>query len=112
MIPALLLVLAGPSDLGALRWKARPVVVFGSGPLADRQRRELRDPGVRARDIVVLKGTPQMARRLRVQPKGFLFVLVGKDGGVKLTSRSLVSRKRLFGIIDAMPMRRDEMRRG
>lgn len=111
MLPALILVLAGPPDLGVLKGKVRPVVVFGSGALAERQRRELRGPGLAERDVAVLRGTPALARRLRVSPSGFLLVLVGKDGGVKLTSRSVVSRERLFALIDAMPMRRDEMRR-
>lgn len=106
----LLSLLLGPPDLEALRWKARPVVIFGSGPQVLRQRRILRDPGVRERQIVVMSGTPEIARRLGVKPKGFLFVLVGKDGGVKLQSSRIVERKRLFAIIDAMPMRRSEMR--
>ena len=38
-------------------------------------------------------------------------VLVGKDGGIKLSSRQAVSAGRLFGLIDSMPMRQDEMRR-
>ena len=106
----LLSLLLGPPDLDTLRWKARPVVIFGSGSQVVRQRRILRDPGVREREIVVLKGTPELAQRLGVRPKGFLFVLVGKDGGVKLRASRVVERKRLFALIDAMPMRRDEMR--
>jgi hypothetical protein len=38
-------------------------------------------------------------------------LLVGKDGGVKLSSSSPLSASTLFGTIDAMPMRIDEMRR-
>ncbi len=45
------------------------------------------------------------------QVKGFKFVLIGKDGTVKVTAQEVVSMERLFGIIDQMPMRRAEMRR-
>ena len=100
-----------PPDLDDLRWKARPVVVWGSGSLAIRQRRILRHPGTRERDIVVLAGTPALARKLNVRPGAFLFVLVGKDGGVKLRSTKVVERRRLYEIIDAMPMRQGEMKR-
>lgn len=39
------------------------------------------------------------------------FYLIGKDGGFKMTRRAFPSLRELFGTIDAMPMRRDEMRR-
>jgi hypothetical protein len=35
---------------------------------------------------------------------------VGKDGGEKLRSDTVVSPEQLFSIIDAMPMRKDEMK--
>jgi hypothetical protein len=38
-------------------------------------------------------------------------VRIGKDGGDKLTSASPLDAARLFATIDAMPMRREEMRR-
>ncbi|SDG31801.1 protein of unknown function [Dyadobacter soli] len=41
----------------------------------------------------------------------FTFILVGRDGGEKLRSSEVVSAEKLFGLIDAMPMRKDEMRR-
>ena len=36
--------------------------------------------------------------------------LIGKDGGVKETYKKPVSTKELFGLIDKMPMRRQEMK--
>ena len=41
----------------------------------------------------------------------FTFILVGRDGGEKLRSSEVVSAEKLFGLIDAMPMRKDDMRR-
>ena len=40
----------------------------------------------------------------------FAVVLVGKDTGVKMRRREPVAAGELFSIIDAMPMRRREMR--
>jgi hypothetical protein len=39
-------------------------------------------------------------------------LLIGKDGGVKLRSSEPVSVKDIFGLIDSMPMRRQEMDSG
>lgn len=36
------------------------------------------------------------------------FYLIGKDGGIKLASRTFPSLRELFAAIDAMPMRREE----
>lgn len=41
----------------------------------------------------------------------FTAVLVGKDGGDKLTSTVPLTLQKLYGTIDAMPMRRSEMKR-
>lgn len=40
----------------------------------------------------------------------FRVFLIGKDGGVKITSDKPLSNNIIFGTIDAMPMRRNEMR--
>jgi hypothetical protein len=37
-------------------------------------------------------------------------VLIGKDGGEKLRRTTPLSPEELFAIVDAMPMRRAEMR--
>lgn len=42
--------------------------------------------------------------------KSFYVVLVGKDGGEKLRRATPLSPEELFAIVDAMPMRRAEMR--
>ncbi|MEM9921406.1 MAG: DUF4174 domain-containing protein [Bacteroidota bacterium] len=53
----------------------------------------------------------KLRKAYRLPSTGFEFVLIGKDGGVKLRSQKLVSNEKLFATIDAMPMRRQEMRR-
>ncbi len=71
--------------------------------------------GVAERDLVVVEAigdTPE-ARALRAQlslPAGeFRAVLVGKDGGAKLTAAAPIPPQKLFATIDAMPMRRGEI---
>lgn len=41
----------------------------------------------------------------------FVFILMGKDGTVKLRAKEPVSSDDLFSLIDSMPMRKEEMRR-
>lgn len=53
-----------------------------------------------------------LARRsLHVAPGDFAVILIGKDGGEKFRSSQPVSMNRLSRLIDAMPMRQDEMHR-
>jgi len=41
----------------------------------------------------------------------FRYILIGKDSGVKYDKKMFVPNKTIFAIIDAMPMRKREMRR-
>jgi len=43
-------------------------------------------------------------------PGGFTVILVGKDGGVKLKRQTGTRLKDIFALIDAMPMRQEEIR--
>ena len=52
----------------------------------------------------------RLRKSLGVAERGFAVVLVGKDGGVKKVWRDPVDPKGIFTIIDAMPMRQQEMR--
>ncbi|UMA64881.1 DUF4174 domain-containing protein [Roseivivax marinus] len=106
-----------PDDLSALRWEARPVLLFAASAndaAYTEQLAALREAraGLADREIVVLADTsPDMngALRQRFGPDGFLFVLVGKDGGVKRTETAPIAAGSLFDTIDAMPMRQREM---
>ena len=108
------------APLDTYRWKARPVIVFGSGESATfREQLGLfnrASRGLRERDMVLIPvsnsgGREDLRRAYNVAPGEFEVLLVGKDGGVKLRSRELVSPEEIFRTVDAMPMRRDEMRR-
>ncbi len=48
--------------------------------------------------------------QFKTQQESFYFILVGKDGGEKLRKTALVQPEELYRLIDAMPMRRHEMR--
>ena len=53
----------------------------------------------------------QIRKRFNPDDQPFLVVLIGKDGGKKLSAEEILTIKELFDTIDAMPMRRSEMRR-
>ncbi|AWN45465.1 hypothetical protein DK419_03320 [Methylobacterium terrae] len=110
--------LAAGSDLDRYRWKSRVLVIAADAddPRAAAQGRiaEAAAPGMRERDLVVVRAIGEgreaasLRRRLGLPATGFRAVLVGKDGGAKLTAAEPIPAERLFSTIDAMPMRQDE----
>ena len=111
---------AGDDPLARYLWRSRVVVALApsrADPALAAQRRAFAalGAGARERDLVLVEatdGTPEgAALRERFGGEGFRSVLVGKDGGEKLASAQPLGRDDLFPTIDAMPMRRDEIRR-
>jgi hypothetical protein len=51
-----------------------------------------------------------LRHRFHVAPGAFTVILIGKDGGEKLRQHTPISIDKLNAVIDAMPMRQDEMR--
>ncbi len=51
-----------------------------------------------------------LRKQLRLMTSQFVVVLIGKDGGEKLRRTHRVDLGEIFARIDAMPMRRQEMR--
>jgi hypothetical protein len=49
-------------------------------------------------------------KEMSLSESGFRFYLRGKDGGIKYEDTRAVTLEKLYAIIDAMPMRRREMR--
>ncbi len=113
-------------------WKYRPVIVFAGAandPALIGQRRIFTESrsGLVERDIVIVwvigntiqaelgpgpgLSASQLRTRYGTEGTGFRIVLVGKDGGTKLAGSKPIATSTLFGTIDAMPMRRDEMLR-
>lgn len=117
------------NPLHAERWKTRPVVVVvpqADDPLLRKLQATLGAPAgreaFREREMVlytVVAGrgsrngralgaarTAAMLRALQLDPRGpASFVLVGKDGGVKMREGAGVDLQSVFAEIDRMPMR-------
>jgi hypothetical protein len=49
--------------------------------------------------------------KYQVSNRDFTVLLIGKDGFVKLRSKEIISATRIYALVDAMPMRKDEMRK-
>lgn len=109
---------SGADTLKQLRGTTRPVIVLSDSRDDPRVARQIAAldharPGLDERDIKVLRDAEPgsgLRKSLGVERAGFAVVLVGKDGGVKKVWRDVVDPKRIFTIIDQMPMRRQEMR--
>jgi len=52
-----------------------------------------------------------LRREFKVPVDDFAFILIGKDGTVKLRSGEIILCADLFALIDSMPMRKEEIRR-
>lgn len=121
---------AGDNPLVAERWKTRPVVLVvpsPDDPLLRRVQAALRETATREafrdREMVLFTVVAGQGRRnerslAERQTRALLaalgldaagaptFVLVGKDGGVKMTEGADVDLGAVFAEIDRMPMRR------
>ncbi|MEQ8965577.1 MAG: DUF4174 domain-containing protein [Azospirillaceae bacterium] len=130
--------MAEDAPLAPHRWADRVIVVVAPGEesdaLAEQDRRFAADPtGLAERHLVVYRvageavsrrsfgwssaadgADPPSAADLRAAidapADAFRVVLIGKDGGVKLRADAPLALDRLYATIDAMPMRRREMR--
>jgi len=109
---------ADTSDLSEFLWLKRPVIVFADTEADPRYIEQLELLNARAdelfeRDVVVLVDTdpanPSPLRQ-KLRPRGFMLVLVGKDGGVKLRKPRPWDVRALTRQIDKMPMRVREIR--
>ncbi|MFQ6547820.1 DUF4174 domain-containing protein [Aestuariibius sp. 2305UL40-4] len=98
-------------------WVARPIVVFADTPNDPRFQRQVellvsRMEDLVERDVVVLTDTdPEAFSQLREQlrPRGFMLVIVGKDGGVKLRKPAPWDVREISRSIDKMPLREQEI---
>lgn len=112
------------------RWQNRIIVLLTesleSTALHD-QLKELKSnkDGLEDRKIIVFAATPDswdkgLEELIPIQgnelynefssEKSFEYILIGLDGGIKLRKSTFVSNSELFGIVDSMPMRRNELK--
>ncbi len=105
-------------DLATLKWVARPVVVLADTPEDPAFKQQMSLLTARAgelalRDVIVITDTDPEARsdlRQKLRPRGFMLVLIGKDGGVKLRKPFPWDVRELSRQIDKMPIRQQEIR--
>jgi hypothetical protein len=107
-----------PETLDELKWLKRVVAVFADSPNDPNFRRQMEalheDPAALVfRDVVVLTDTDPAANsalRQTFRPRGFMMVLVGKDGQIKLRKPQPWSVRELSRAIDKTPLRQQELR--
>jgi hypothetical protein len=73
---------------------------------------EILDVGNSKMDMSLLdsQSAQSLRKKFSVPRDRFTVILVGKDGGIKLNSRDPTRLEDIFALIDAMPMRQEEMR--
>jgi hypothetical protein len=119
-------------DLDEYRWKNRLVLIFAPSNeyrfyLEQKSEFEVKSDELEDRDIIVFELLEAGISRIAEIPLNneqqsllrkkfeviddFVFILIGKDGTVKLRAKEPVSTNDLFSLIDSMPMRKEEMRR-
>ena len=107
-------------DLSDFLWVNRPIVVLADSPEDPRFMEQMRLlktrlPELKDRDVVVITDTDPSAEtklRQKLRPRGFMLVLIGKDGGIKLRKPFPWNVREISRVIDKMPMRRQELRTG
>ncbi|SIO31516.1 protein of unknown function [Rhodovulum sp. ES.010] len=105
-------------SISDFHWLARPVVVFADSPADPRYRQQMdlildRMDELAERDVVVITDTDpasQSGLRQRLRPRGFMLVLIGKDGGVKLRKPVPWDVREISRSIDKFPLRQQEIR--
>jgi hypothetical protein len=113
------------------QWKQRVLLVFtpdATQPLLQQQLNEINQDktGYSERDLVVIRiyattmeigeekpgvssaVVQQLRTEFQVDADAFCVILLGKDGGEKLRSTKVIPTRKLFDVIDAMPMRKNE----
>jgi hypothetical protein len=127
---------AQPNTLRAMRNCYRPLLVFApamNDPQLLQQFNQLKAqvPDLKNRDVIYTPVVPEghnqpipksalhtaslsedelaaVRHHYNVEPGDFLVILIGKDGGEKLTSHAPVPVAQLKQLIDSMPMRKHE----
>ena len=120
-------------NLFSHQWKNRLILILINGatqPELQTQLTEFRthSAGMKERKLVVYQvqsnqfqrglsadsewiSSNKLYQNYKSNDSPFEVVLIGLDGGVKLTQNDILTCEKLFAIIDAMPMRRRELRR-
>jgi len=107
------------TNIKGFEWAQRPIVIFANSDKDPNfiSQMEFLSQDIKAlkeRDIVVLVDTnpsiPSLLRK-KLRPHGFAFILIGKDGQVKLRKPSPWNIREIARVIDKMPIRQQEITR-
>jgi hypothetical protein len=120
-------------SLQPFKWQKRVVLVFAANAADARWQRQQEllkqaDQELTARDLVVLgvlgnqvsaintrmsnMPKPDLLReQYKIKPDDFTVVLIGKDGTEKYRAQDVIKPGAIFHIVDAMPIRQQEIRR-
>ncbi|MFK7763057.1 MAG: DUF4174 domain-containing protein [Roseobacter sp.] len=107
-------------DLNQFKWKKRPVVVFAESELDPAFVEQMaflrsRSDELRARDVVVITDTvpePLSDLRRKLRPRGFMLVIINKEGTVNVRKPFPWDVREISRTIDKMPIRKREIRDG
>ena len=107
-------------ELETFLWKNRPLIVFADTPEDPRFIQQMayiteRLDILAERDVIVFTDTDPSARgtlRKKLRPRGFMMVLIGKDGIKYLRKPLPWSAREITRTIDKLPMRQQEIRDG
>ncbi|SHG43167.1 DUF4174 domain-containing protein [Cognatishimia maritima] len=105
-------------DISEFQWINRLVVVFSDSPADPRfvqqmEMLEARPDELAERDVIVLSDSnpaAESALRTKYRPRGFMMVLVGKDGTVYLRKPLPWDVREISRSIDKLPTRQQEIR--
>lgn len=112
----LLVVLVLMINISFQDFTSRKLLLFGKGQLAFQtqlQWLEIDSLGVTERDLKIeaVEFNSELAKRYHIKSGQFTVLLIGRDGDEKYKAHEPVTTKKLFGIIDAMPMRQSKIRK-
>jgi len=109
---------AADVSLADFQWLKRIVVVLADTPADPRFREQMdllqaRPEELIARDVVLIFDDDPAAQseiRRKLRPRGFMLVLIGKDGGIKLRKPFPWDVREITRAIDKWPLRQQEIR--
>lgn len=104
-------------NLSEFRFIARPVIVFADSPNDPNFRHQMellaeRPEDLAERDVILITDTDPAnpsALRLELRPRGFMLVLIDKEGGVGLRKPQPWDLRELTRSIDKFPLRQQEI---
>ena len=117
-LPKAILAPAEGADLASFLWKNRLIVVFADSNADPRfvEQVELlaeRSSELAERDVIIVLDTNPAAKsalREKFRPRGFMLMLIGKDGQVYLRKPLPWNVREISRSIDKLPQRQQEVR--